>query len=373
MPVPSPAGRPAVLALVLGAALSAVACTDRATRTPAPPTATPSPVATATPIASATATATATPPPHELSIEFLRRKAHPGGPLTVVRELGAKGNYTQSVVRYPSDGLAIQALLTVPQGDPPPTGWPAVIFNHGYIPPAQYRTTERYVAYVDAFARNGYVVLKSDYRGHGESEGEPSGGYGNQGYTSDVLNGLASLRARPDVDPDRIGMWGHSMGGWITLRSMVTTDTVKAGVIWAGVVASYPDLLTRWRRPGAPTQPAATTAGGLSASSSAGRRWRTDLVARFGEPEANPAAWAPLSANTYLADLSGPIELHHGTADSSVPFAFSETLVEEIEAVGGNVALFTYPGDDHNISANLSTALARSVAFFDANVKDVAP
>lgn len=372
MPV-SPAGRCAAIVIALGVLPWAAACTAGPTRMPAstatpnPPTATPSPAASAIPIASAT------PTPDPLSIEFLRRKAHPGGPLTVVRELGVKGNYRQSVVRYPSDGLAIQALLTVPVGDPPPTGWPAIVFNHGYIPPRQYRTTERYIAYVDAFARSGYIVLKSDYRGHGESEGDAAGGYGDQGYTSDVLNALASLRRRPDVDPNRIGMWGHSMGGWITLRAMVTTDTIKAGVIWAGVVASYPDLLTRWRRPGAPTPDTASTAGGLNPATSAGRRWRTDLVARYGEPGANPTAWAPLSANSYLADLSGPLELHHGAADHSVPLGFSETLVDEIRAVGGDVELFTYPGDDHNIAANLSTALARSVAFVDAHVKGGAP
>ena len=50
------------------------------------------------------------------------------------------------------------------------------------------------------------------------------------------------------ADPERIGMWGHSMGGHITLRSMVVTDTIKAGVIWAGVVGSYEDLFARWRR-----------------------------------------------------------------------------------------------------------------------------
>ena len=64
-----------------------------------------------------------------------------------------------------------------------------------------------------------------------------------------------------------------------------------------------------------------------------------------------------------------PIELHHGTNDSSVPLEFSELLVGQIEAVGGEVSLFTYAGDDHNISANLGTALARSVAFFDRHVK----
>ena len=61
--------------------------------------------------------------------------------------------------------------MTVPNGPKPATGWPVVIFNHGYIPPAQYVTTERYVAYQDAFARAGYISFKSDYRGHGKSEG----------------------------------------------------------------------------------------------------------------------------------------------------------------------------------------------------------
>ena len=121
--------------------------------------------------------------------------------------------YDPLLVSYESDGLKIYALLTVPNGDEPATGWPVVIFNHGYIPPAQYRTTERYVAYVDAFARNGYIVFRSDYRGHGSSEGEARGGYGSPDYTIDVLNAVSSIKRFPDADPNRIGMWGHSMGG----------------------------------------------------------------------------------------------------------------------------------------------------------------
>src|SRR5690606_38600085 len=131
----------------------------------------------------------------------------------------------------------------------PATGWPVIIFNHGYIPPDVYRTTERYVAYVDGFARNGYIVYRPDYRGHAFSDGEARGAYGYPDYTIDVLNATAALKNYPDADPNRIGMWGHSMGGYITLRSMVVDPDIKAGVIWAGVVANYPDLLTRWRRP----------------------------------------------------------------------------------------------------------------------------
>ena len=322
----------------------------------ATPTATRAPAASPTP----TITPTPSPTPHPLSIAVMRARAYPGGDLVVEQELAPGINYRRSVVSYPSDGLKQYALLTIPSGERPLTGWPVVVFNHGYIPPRQYRTTERYVAYVDAFARHGYVVIKPDYRGHDRSEGDAGGGYGSPDYTVDVLHAASSVRRHPDADPNRVGMWGHSMGGFIALRAMVLTDTVKAGVIWAGVVASYPDLFTRWRRTGAATPPPAPPTA---------RRWRQGLFEVYGPPESNPEFWASISANSFLADLSGPVQLHHGTADTSVPLAFSETLVQQVEAAGGSVELYRYQGDNHNLSKNLSTALARSVAFFDAHVK----
>ena len=179
----------------------------------------------------------------------MREQAYPGSDIVIEQKLQPGANYQRYRASYLSEGLKQYALLTVPNGTPPATGWPAIIFNHGYIPPAEYRTTERYVAYVDGFARNGYIVFRPDYRGHDQSEGNASGGYGSPDYTIDVLNATASLKRYPAADPNRIGMWGHSMGGHITLRSMVTTQDIKAGVIWAGVVASYPDLMSRWRRP----------------------------------------------------------------------------------------------------------------------------
>jgi len=290
----------------------------------------------------------------------MRKQSYPGSDLVIEQTLQPGVNYSRSVASYKSDGLKIDGLLTVPTGPKPPTGWPVVIFNHGYIPPDQYRTTERYVAYQDAFARNGYITFKSDYRGHGSSEGRANGGYGNIDYTADVLNALASVKRLKDADTNRIGMWGHSMGGSVTLRAMVTVPDVKAGVIWAGVVASYPDLFDRWRR--APAGP-----GGMPAPA---RGWRNDLTAQYGTPEQNPQFYASISPNSYLKEISGPLQLHHGTADESVPVEFSDTLEKQMKDAGKPVEYFKYPGDNHNISSNLSAALQRSVAFFDKYVKN---
>ncbi len=307
-----------------------------------------------------------TEPAHPLAIETLRTGEYPGSEIVIEQTLEPGSNYQRYIASYKSEGLKIYALLTVPNGEKPASGWPVVVFNHGYIPPAEYRTTERYIAYTDAFSRNGYIVFRSDYRGHGNSEGTARGGYGSNDYTIDILNAVSSIKQYPDADPERIGMWGHSMGGHITLRHMVVNQDVKAGVIWAGVVASYPDLLYNWRRRGDVLSPAVSPPG----LSNRGGSWRQQLIDEYGTPEENPEFWASISSDAFLADISGPLQIHHGTADSSVPVAFSENLQKKMEAAGKESELYIYEGDDHDITANFGIAMERSVAFFDQHLKD---
>src|SRR5690242_19024389 len=143
-----------------------------------------------------------------IQIDALRGRDYPGSDITIESVLDPGVNYSRYYVSYLSDGLKIYALMTCPNGPKPVTGWPGVVFNHGYIPPNVYRTTERYIAYVDQIARDGYIVFKSDYRGHDRSEGTARGGYTQPDYTIDVLNAVASIKKYPDADPNRIGMWG---------------------------------------------------------------------------------------------------------------------------------------------------------------------
>jgi dipeptidyl aminopeptidase/acylaminoacyl peptidase len=324
-------------------------------------TSTPLPLPTSLPTETLIPTAipTVTPVPFPLQISAMRAREYPGSDVVIESTLDPGVNYNRYYVSYLSEGLKIYALMTVPNGEKPATGWPVIIFNHGFIPPDVYVSTERYIAYVDLIARSGYIVFRSDYRGHGNSEGEAGGAYSRPDYTVDVLNAVSTMKRFPEADPNRIGMWGHSMGGYITLRSMVITGDIKAGVIWAGVVASYPDLLYRWRRASSSSVPSTPRPGS----------WRTMLVETYGSPEENPEFWNSISANSYLADLSGPIQLHHGTLDEDVPLEFSELLFYQMLEAQQYVELYKYDGDNHNISNYFSTAMQRTIEFFDLYVK----
>ena len=322
---------------------------------PPPAALAPSARPTATPSASPAVEQQTLPP---LAILAMRQRDYPGSDLVIERTLSPGRNYQQYVASYQSDGLKIFALLTVPNGAKPATGWPVIIFNHGYIPPTVYRTTERYVAYVDAFARNGYIVFKPDYRGFGSSQGTPVSAYGSPNDTVDVLNAVTTMQRYANADPNRIGMWGHSMGGNITLRAVVIDPRIKVAVIWAGVNATYKDLMENWH----PT-------GGDRPPPSFGGWGRQTFMATFGTPEQNPGFWDSISPMAYLADITAPIQLHHGTGDTEVPLQFSQTLADDLHAAGKPVELYTYAGADHNIAQGFTLAMARSVAYFDRYLK----
>jgi uncharacterized protein len=336
-------------------ALIIASCGTMPTGSSAP---TPSVSASATPNAtpSATPSATVLTP---LSIVAMRQRVYPGSALTIEQRLAAGANYQQFIASYYSEGLKIYGLLTVPDGVRPATGWPVIIFNHGYIPPQQYRTTERYVAYVDAFARAGYIVFKSDYRGNGSSQGTPRTAYGFPDYTVDVLNAVTTLANYPPADPHRIGMWGHSMGGNITLRALVIDPRIKVAVIWAGVTATYQDILFNWHPPPGSGPPATAP----------GSNWRQRDLSEYGTPQQDPAFWNSIDPMAYLPDITAPIQIDHGTADVEVPLAFSQKLATQLQNDGKTVQFYTYPGSDHNIAQGFSLAMARSVAFFNQYLK----
>lgn len=313
--------------------------------------------------AKSTLTPSPTPNADPLAITYMRTQTYPGSPLQLEQTLPEKPSYKLSIVSYRSEGLKIYGLLAVPKGERPPGGWPAIVFNHGYIDPKVYRTDERYIEYVNSLASAGYVVFKPDYRGNGKSEGKPGGPYYTPGYVIDDLNALSSLKQYPDVNPNKIGMWGHSMGGNVTLRALVTNTTdIKAAVIWGGVVGSYDQIMNHWQSV-VTYQPDATDLKLRSLN-------LETLISQHGTPSTDPAYWDAIDPTSHLGDIETPIQLATGGADPNVPIAFSTALYDKLKAAGKIVEYYNYPKGDHNIDPpQYELAMQRTIAFFDKYLK----
>ncbi|MFA6105162.1 MAG: alpha/beta fold hydrolase [Patescibacteria group bacterium] len=303
---------------------------------------------------------------NQLKISSLKARAYPGSDFVVVSELDASSTYYRYIVSYESDGLKENGLLTVPKGEKPIGGWPAILFLHGYVQPEVYTTEKRYAAYVDYFAKKGYVVFKPDYRGHAESEGAPEGVYYSPAYAIDVLNALSSLKKYPDVNAKKIGYWAHSMGGNITLKNLlVDGKSIKAAVIWGGVVASYRDIMFNWpdNNPKAVYRPSPKDI-------SVKQDYRKKIIAKYGTPKTNLSYWKLVDPTYYIKDITTPIQLHAGTKDLDVPIDFSRGFYNKMKLAKKKIELYTYKNGNHNLSApNFDLAMKRSVAFFDKYLK----
>lgn len=297
-----------------------------------------------------------------LALAYMRSRKYPGSNVTVEQTLADNSNYHMYIVSYISDGLKIYALLTVPNQTAPEGGFPVIVFNHGYIAPEQYRSTERYVAYVDYFARNGYIVFKPDYRGNGDSQGMPTGAYYSAAYAIDVLNAISSIKKYKVADPNKIGMWGHSMGGNITLRDLEVSADIKVAVIWGGVVGSYDDLMNNWQR----KVPFVPSPRQLELRNNN----RAEMIKIHQTPLENPTYWNLIDPFYNINYISAPVQLHHGLSDEEVPVDFSQKLYNKLKSEGKNAEFYTYLGADHNISGvAFNLAMERSLAFFNKYLK----
>src|SRR3989344_859362 len=174
--------------------------------------------------------------------------------IEIERRVRETGGFISYVVSFESDGLKQYALMNMPKGDMPGSGWPIVVVNHGYIDPEAYSVENSYINTSAYFANAGFLVIKPDYRGHDNSKGEAGSLTARISYGVDVLNLVAGIRKLPEADPDHIYMYGHSMGGDVTLRVLEVCPTcVKAASLWAPAVRDFPESYMYFARRNADT------------------------------------------------------------------------------------------------------------------------
>ena len=209
------------------------------------------------------------------------------------------------------------------------------------------------------------MVLKIDYLGHGESGGEPSGSYFSPGYTIDSISALKSLQKMEIIDPQGIGMWGHSMAGNLVLRAMLIEPDVKAGVIWSGAVYSYDDFGKYGITDNTYRPPATAETPEASDQRSRSR----EILEDYGWPDTQVDYWKAVSLTENIEHLNNPIQLHHAEDDPVVNIGYSIDLAAVLQENGKEFELYSYEGGGHNlVSPYFNQAIQRTIEFFRNNL-----
>ena len=221
-------------------------------------------------------------------------------------EAFAKLEYTS----YPSrDGLEIHALIYRPRDLKPGQKYPALVEVHGG-PTGQF--FRGFNPYCQLLANNGFIVIQPNVRG--------STGYGVEfrdmnrmdwggGDLEDVAGAAEYLKNLPEVDSERIGIWGRSYGGYMTFMAMTKKpDLWKAGVAWVGIT----DLQKLY--------------------DSDMEHYKYYFRLQMGNPEENTALWKDRSPINFAQQMTGKLLIMHGVNDPRCPIEqariFRDRLVE---------------------------------------------
>ncbi len=276
--------------------------------------------------------------------------------------------FDAELYRYESGGLKVHALVARPHGDVPRGGWPVVVANHGHHPEPQkygitaegkdHRPGDYYRRIPELFVEHGYMVVMPDYRGHNSSEGFEftEGMLESAYYTEDVVNLVGALGDIPEANTDQIYMWGHSMGGEVTLRTLLVTTRVRAAAMWSSVGGDIWDQSYYYSRY---LDPMARDGSDVEKHVVPRLRGRiAELDGDFDSELVEPY--------NYLDDLATPIIIQHAVGDTGAAYKWSERLAKELYVRGKIYEFWSFDGNDHLFSGeDMEIAVHRDVAFFN--------
>ncbi len=364
------------LVTLLSIVLGMVACRPvgkPAIQVDAPPTTT----AAATPVLR-TPIVTPTPTVSDLMAPYtlagLRQHEFESTAIHITKVLDKTPTFVRYLISYGSDGLSINGIMQIPaQGHAP---FPVIIMNHGFFDRAEYRSgdgTDRAAEYLN---QHGYLTLASDYRSWGGSDVGPRLFY--SGLVIDVVNLIKAVSSVPEADPNRIGIWGHSMGGGVTMKVLTLQTPIKAAVLYSTVSADDADILARWGLGCIGDIAAGEQQLDCNSSDIVPLDLPPELIKAYYEASTDPAELRLTSPFYHLDMVAVPVEINYGTNDgktlAGTPPDWSKKLFDALQAAGKPAEIFGYEGEFHSFNGDSWIAFMEwSAHFFDQYVKQMRP
>ncbi|HWT05640.1 MAG TPA: S9 family peptidase, partial [Xanthomonadales bacterium] len=247
---------------------------------------------------------------------------------------------------WTGDGNSVQGWLIFPPDAKPGAHYPIVTYIHGGPAFAHYPIfPSGPLAFQAMLAARGYIVFEPNPRGsYGQGEAFTRANVKDFGYGDlrDILGGLDAVGQTIPVDSKRIGIFGWSYGGYMTMWSLTQTNRFKAAVSGAG--------LSDW----------------LSYYGT--NEIDTWMIPYFGATVYDdPSVYAKSSPINYIKGVKTPTLMVAGDRDAEVPVTQSYEYWHALRDLGIPTELVIYPGEGHLFAkpANQRDVAQRVAGWFD--------
>ena len=328
------------------------------------------PTSVPTKIPQPTATLTTEQAMQPYTIAGLREREYESGTIKRGEPVLETDNFTRYLISYPSDGLTITGVLQIPKvGESP---YPVIVMNHGFFSRYIYNSGDGTDRAAEFLNRRGYLTISSDYRSWGNSDTDVSLFY--SGLAIDVINLMNALPSIPEADTQRIGMWGHSMGGGITAKILTIDSRVKAAVLYSSVSADFADVIGRWG-PGCVGDVLVGEATfGCNSSDIIPLDLPADLSASYFDATTDPVMLEAVSPIYHFETVTASVQVVYGTEDgktsAGTPPEWSQKMYAAFVDAGVEAEIFGYEGEEHSfIGDPWFVFMAKTQLFFDKHVK----
>lgn len=359
MPVIIPSMKPATKLLMLLLALVFSACSPAPgqalspTQTPSqipPPTLTPFQPLQATSTASAAPNATFTPFPlstitpdpfRKYTISAMRSRAYGSGTVQIIEKLDDKNSFTRYKIRYTSDGLTIYGFMNIPKGEGP---FPVIIAIHGNYNLKDYQLMPYSTYDADVLSRAGYLVIHPNMRGFGESDSGDD--RYRTGLAIDILNLIGIVKTQglqigtlEKANPERIGIWAHSLGGEVALRVITISRDVKATMLYAPMTG---DIIKN------------------------AKFYYSNMGMAIFQEEINTPTHliAAISPHYSFGNITSALKLYHGTGDPVIPVEYGRETCQMLTDLGKEINCAFYEGAKHTFNSNYTDDFHKSFLYF---------
>jgi dipeptidyl-peptidase 4 len=277
----------------------------------------------------------------KLMVQLLENRLnaqHPDAPYLADNSTPEIGTLTAA------DGQTLYYRLFKPLHFDPTKRYPAIVDVYGG--PGVQRVLDNWTgaSFAQVLTRAGYVVFQLDNRGsafRGTAFQAPIHRKMGEIEVADQVQGARWLGSQGFVDPARIGVWGWSYGGYMTLMLMF-----KAPDVFGAGIAGAP--VTDWRL------------------------YDTHYTERYlDRPQDNDAGYAASSVLPYAKNLKGKLLVMHGMADDNVLFLHSTKLFRKLQDLGKPFDVMVYPGGKHGLIRQHDGrhAYAMILQFFNENLR----